>query len=85
MNNEILVDQLEELAGRLGIKIRYENVNVEESALAGGLCRIKEQYVLIIQPRTTTNEKIRILVEALKTFPLGGIYIRPALRQLLEE
>ncbi|MFH0786322.1 MAG: hypothetical protein V2B13_01775 [Pseudomonadota bacterium] len=84
MNTEYLLNQLEELAGRLGIGIRYENVNVEESSLAGGFCRIKEKYVLIIQPRATINEKVRIITEALKTFPLGDIYVKPALRELIE-
>ena len=84
MNTEYLLNQLEELAGRLGIGIRYENVNVEESSLAGGFCRIKEKYVLIIQPQATINEKVRIITEALKTFPLGDIYVKPALRELIE-
>lgn len=84
MNTEYLLNQLEELAGRLGIGIRYENVNVEESSLAGGFCRIKEKYVLIIQPQATVPEKVRIITEALKTFPLGDIYVKPALRELIE-
>ncbi len=84
MNTEHLLNQLEELAGRLGIGVRYENVNVEESSLAGGFCRIKEKYVLIIQPQATINEKVRIITEALKTFPLGDIYVKPALRELIE-
>jgi hypothetical protein len=84
LNDEHLLNQLEELAEQLGIGIRYENVNVEESSLTGGFCRIKEKYAVIIQPQATMKEKIRIITEALKTFPLGDIYVKPAIRKLLE-
>jgi hypothetical protein len=82
---EFILNQLEELAGRLGIAVRYEPVNVEESSEAGGLCRLKGKYVLIIHSRASVNEKIRIIAQAVRQFPLEGIYLKPALRKLLEE
>jgi hypothetical protein len=84
LNYETLLNQLEELAEKFGIGIRYENVSVEESSSAGGFCRIKEKYVLIIQPQAPAKEKVRIITEALKMFPLGDIYVRPAVREWLE-
>ena len=44
MSDEFLLDQLEELAKKLGIKVRYENFTLEESSGAGGLCRWKGEY-----------------------------------------
>ena len=84
MDDEFLLNQLEELAGRLGIAVRYENLNSEESTGAGGLCRLKEKYVLIIHSQTTPKEKVRIITEALKRFPIGDFYVKPAIRELLE-
>ena len=84
MQEDFILAQLEELAGRLKITIRYENVNVEESSSTGGLCRLKGEYVLIIHSQTTGKEKIRLLTEALSQFPLGDIYVKPVIRQLLE-
>jgi hypothetical protein len=37
LKNDHLLSQLEELAGRLEIAIRYENVITEESSVSGGL------------------------------------------------
>lgn len=85
MKKELVLNQLEELAGKLGIKVRYENVTVEESSVSGGLCRLKGEYVLIIHFQSALEEKIRIILEALRPFPVGDIYIKPAIRDLLEE
>jgi len=84
VNDDFILNQLEELAGKLEITIRYENVNVEESSTVGGLCRLKGKYVLIIHSQATGKEKIRILTEALRQFPLTDIYLKPNIRQLLE-
>ena len=85
MSDEFLLDQLEALANKLGIKVRYEKVNLEESSCAGGLCRLKGEYVLIIHAQAPVKEKIQIMTEGLKRFPLGDIYIRPVIRELLGE
>ena len=85
MNEELLLDQFEEIAEKLGIKVRYENVNMEEASGTGGLCRIKGKYVLIIHSRATVIEKIGVMTKALRQFDLTDIYVRPVIRQLLEE
>ena len=85
MNDEVLFSQLEELANTLGIAIRHENINVENSPGMGGLCRIKGEYVLILHSRLTVREKIRLVTGALRQFDLDDIYVKPALRALLEE
>jgi hypothetical protein len=85
LNNELLLSELENLAGKLGIAIRYENVSSEESSGSGGLCRLKGEYVLIIHSQATVQEKIRIILEAVKPFPIGDVYVKPIIRELLEE
>lgn len=82
--DEVILDQLEELAEKLGIAIRQENVNVEGSSSAGGLCRVKDKYVLIIDSQASPREKMRVITEALRRFDLGDVYIRPGIRELLE-
>jgi len=85
VNNELLLSELEELAGKLGIAIRYENVNGEDSSGSGGLCRLNGEYVLIIHSQATVQEKIRIILAAVKPFPIGDVYVKPVIRELLEE
>ena len=79
-----ILSQLEELAEKLGIEVRHENVSVEESAGTGGLCRIKGKYVLIVHSHATSKEKIQVMTAALKMFDLGDIYVKPVIRELLE-
>ena len=84
MNDDILLTQLEELAEKLGIAVRHENVTMEEISGAGGLCRIRGQYILILHSRATMKEKIQVMADALRRFDFSNVYIRPVLRGLLE-
>ena len=84
LNGDMLLQQLEELAEKLGIAVQYENLTMEESSGRGGICRIKGEYVFIIHARATTKEKIRIIADALRRFDLGDIYVRPVIREFIE-
>jgi hypothetical protein len=85
VDDHIALDQLESLAYGLGIEIRYEKIPQDDVMTAGGLYRLKGKHVVVIDSRTTTKERIRILVQALKPFDLTDVYVRPALRELLEK
>jgi hypothetical protein len=85
MNNEILLNQLIELAGKLEISVREENLNTEESSSAGGLCRVEGKYILMLNSKSPLKEKNRVMIRALQQFDLHEIYIKPAVRALLEE
>jgi len=84
MDDHAALSQLEGLANTLGIQIRYEKIIEDELSSAGGLCRVKGEWVIIVNSRATINEKIQTLAKSLKNFDLNNIYIRPALRELLE-
>lgn len=84
LNDEFLLNQLEELAGRLEIGIRYENLTAEETSSAGGLCCLKGKYILILHSQATVKEKVRIITGALRQFPIGEFYVKPVIRELLE-
>ena len=84
MNDETLLNQLEELAERMAIAVRYENITGEDSPGSGGLCRIQGRHVLIVHSRATLREKIRVVTKALRQFDFSEIYVRPALREWLE-
>jgi len=86
-DDETIIDHLEELAERFGIQIQYEAIKQDEDSInvVGGLCLLKGEYVLIINSRSTAKEKIKTLAMAIKHFDLDQIYIRPALRELLDK
>jgi len=84
MDDHIALSLLEELADKLGIPIRYEIIKDELTGL-GGLCRVDGKFILIIDSTAIAKEKIEIMTDALRRFDLDDIYVRPALRELLEE
>ena len=84
MNDEIILSYLKELAEKLEILVRDENINIEESSSTGGLCRVEGKYILILNSKATVKEKIQVMIEALNLFDLSDIYVKPAIRELLE-
>jgi len=85
MDDVTTLNQLEELALRLGMTIRYEPLKIEGSVYIGGFCRVKGQDFVIVNKKATTQERIHVLTDALKRRELSEIYILPSLRKLLDQ
>ena len=78
MNNQQILQELEQLAARLNITVRYE-----EGDFNGGLCRIKSDQVIIINKKFPVEKRIAVLSRELSTLNLNVIYILPQLRELI--
>ncbi|MFH0926820.1 MAG: hypothetical protein V1872_14510 [bacterium] len=78
MTKQQLLQELEALASRMNIDIRYERGNIK-----GGLCRIHEKQLVIINKQFSLEDKIDIFIQSLQGFPLEEIYVSPQLRTLL--
>ena len=87
MDDNATIDQLEELAEGFGIHVRYEAINADEESayVAGELCQLRGKYLIIINSRSPTKERIRTLAGALKHFDLDQVYMRPVIRELLNK
>jgi hypothetical protein len=75
---------LETLAHNLGVQIRYENLEGETAISPGGICRIRNKRVIIVNRKASPRDKVNTLARALRRFDLSQVYIRPALRDFLE-
>lgn len=84
MDDHTLLNQLEELAQRLAIEVRYVTIRQEDFLSTGGLCRIKDKYIIVVNKKSTIQDKIQTLARAIKRFDLSKVYLRPALREFLE-
>jgi hypothetical protein len=80
-----MLGHLEELAHTLGIQIRYEILEGETPFQSGGLCRVREKQFIIVNALATNGEKVQTVARALGRFDLSQIYLKPALRDLLEQ
>ena len=78
---------LEELLERFGVRIRYEAIKQDQNLayVAGGLCVLKGEYVLIVNSSASTRERVMTLATGLKYFDLDKVYIRPDVRELLDK
>jgi len=85
MHDNQTLKQLEDLAERLGITIRYEPLHIDGSVHLGGFCHFNNQDYLIINKKTTSKEKIHIIIDSVKRRNLTDVFIVPSLRALLEK
>jgi hypothetical protein len=80
MDDVSILRELENLAGELGLEIRYETI---ESY--GGLCRVGDKRCLILNKSSLLSEVVGVLSQALSRFPLEDVFINPHVRELLQE
>jgi hypothetical protein len=85
LDDGVLLNQLEELAGKLSIEIRYGIIPGEDPHRSGGLCRVEGKYVLIMHSRSTVKEKIGFIIKTLKGFDMGDVYVIPVIGDLLDK
>jgi adenine/guanine phosphoribosyltransferase-like PRPP-binding protein len=79
-----LLQQFEELAERLGVKVLYESLDQQEFVVKSGTCTLRGQLVAIIDDRLTPGDRIRVLADCLSRFDLSTVYLVPAVRELIE-
>ncbi|MEO0005758.1 MAG: hypothetical protein ABIK49_07145 [candidate division WOR-3 bacterium] len=63
---------LEERCKELGLKVIYDDLRGE-----GGMCRLRNEYLVIINRRAAVHTKIRILEQALKRYEAKTTVIPP--------
>jgi hypothetical protein len=80
---EPLLEELEAVAEKLGVKVSYESL--QETVGGGGLCRVKGQARIIIDRRATAGERVGTVARALATFDLDGIFLSPRVREIVEQ
>ncbi|MGI5818358.1 MAG: hypothetical protein ACOX9R_09710 [Armatimonadota bacterium] len=80
MDQETMLHHLEELAERLGIKVRYE-------AAAGrvGLCSLRGSRVAVIDVNLRVPDRVAALASVLAAEEINGVYIPPEVRRRLEQ
>lgn len=81
MKLEEKLNRLEELADKVGVKVRYESLDNSP----GGVCRIDDELHLMINKDLSDKRKIDIFVDCLRNFPLDQHYMRPNIRKLFDK
>ncbi len=79
-----ILQQLEELAERLGVKVLYQSLSQEEFVVRSGTCTLRGQLLVIVDHQLPPTDRIRVLADCLARFDLSTIYLVPAVRELIE-
>lgn len=80
-----LYEHLENLAGQLGISIRYDSLRDSDAPARSGLCVVKGRHLYIMDTSTTLSERIKLLSLCLSRMDFEGRYVLPVIRELLEQ
>jgi len=84
VNTEKLLADLEAVAEKISVKIRYERITGGPIKTTHGACRIRGENVILIDRRLGTIEKLHALGKELRRFDLENVYISPAARAHLQ-
>jgi hypothetical protein len=74
--------ELERVADELGIRVSFEPMTGLVSG-AGGLCRVKGEYRVIIDRRLRPPERVRLLADALGRFDTSAVEMPASIRSVL--
>lgn len=80
MQQERILSQLLALAEQLGLEVREEKGDFN-----GGWCTLDGVKLIFLNRGHSTAGKVAVLAEALAYQSLEGVYVLPAVRDLLEE
>ena len=84
--DETLCDELKEVAGRLGVRVREETLLREVGyRVRSGSCRVRGEEVIFLDRSASPEERLQVLADRLAARDVDEVYLSPALRNLLEQ
>jgi hypothetical protein len=84
MDDTALLVALEQLAESLGIPVRYAELATDELPGRGGLCVLHGERRIIIERSLGDRDKARLLAQGLSHFDLEGVFLLPAVRDMID-
>ena len=82
MKMDPILEELEAVAAKLGVKVSYESL--AETVGGGGLCKVKGTFRVIIEKRGTVGEKLATLARALAALDTSAVFLSPSAREIVE-
>ena len=82
MKSEQMLEELELVAEKMGVKISYESLGGDVLG-QGGLCKVKGQWRAIIDRHAASGERVSLLAQALSRFDLENVFLSPQVRDLV--
>ena len=80
MTQEQIMNELEDLASKSGISIRYEKGDFE-----GGYCVLKAERLIVVNKKLAPPKRASILAQGLAEIGIDELYLKPAVREFIED
>ncbi len=80
MTNEQILKELEELADRSGITIRYEKGDFD-----GGYCVLKAERLIVVNRKLVAGRRASVVAQAIAEVGVEELYLKPAVREFIED
>lgn len=80
MTQEQIVKELEDLASKSGISIRYEKGDFE-----GGFCVLKEERLIVVNKKLAPPKRASIVAQGLAEIGIDEVYLKPVIREFIED
>lgn len=85
MKSEQVYKLLQEVAEKLNIAVKEQNLRTAGIPVKSGFCIVRDEKLFIIDKHLSCYRKTRILGTFLSTLPLDDIYIVPKVREILKK
>lgn len=80
MKTTTVLEELEQAAAQLGFVVRKEKGNFR-----GGVCTVDGEAIIMLNKRHIPDVRLVVLADSLRDAPIDTIYLKPAVRDALEE
>ena len=78
------LQDLNSVAEKLAIEIEIVNLNNQEFQMQSGYCKMNGKDLILLDKNISLQEQSEILLQTLKNFDLGDIYVASWIRELIE-
>ena len=75
------IEAIKEALYHTAVKELVQSLYTEEGEFTGGICRLRDQEIFLVNRSLTTLEKIRVLCRELSQADLSRTFVLPALRE----
>lgn len=80
MTHDQLLKELEDLAEKSSISLRYEKGDFD-----GGYCVLKAERIIVLNKRLVPQKRTSVLAQALAEVGIEEVYLKPAVREFIED
>ncbi|MBO6575287.1 MAG: hypothetical protein JJ896_07730 [Rhodothermales bacterium] len=80
MKVQQVVKELEQAVRELGVPVRRE-----KGSFRGGLCVRNDETLMMLNKNQPAEAHLAVLARALQTLPVDSVYLKPAVRKVLED